>query len=163
LRAPVHMCASSLSTNLPERFIVRSTRGVQSVNFTIPTGNNVANASSATLVIPNWNGDDVSERPNFNTKVNTWITPRYGVDHHFATSFITVPVSALRQGTNTITVTYRGPEHGIEFSWPGPHMIVRFGGSVSNQPPSITQHPADQTVTVGQSATFTVDASGPRH
>ena len=50
--------------------------------------------------------------------------------------------------------------HGIEILWPGPGLIVRYGGSSSNVGPSITSHPSNQSVTVGGTATFNVGATG---
>lgn len=147
-------------TNMPERFWVRSGRTTKTVNFTIPSGDALSTARSATLVIPSWNGDDVSERSRVTTRVNSWTTPDYGSDHHFELDFINLPISALRQGVNDFTVIATTVEHGVEISWPGPHVIVRFGGVATNQPPSITLQPSDRNVLVGQLVVFNVAASG---
>ena len=46
--------------DMPERFWVRTGRGSKSTHFTI--GDNLANATSVNLIVPTWDGDDISER-----------------------------------------------------------------------------------------------------
>lgn len=148
------------TTNMPERAWVRSGRTTKTVNFTIPSGDNLANASSVTLVVPTWNGDDVSERPLSWMKVNSYTLPYFGQDHYYSLDFLTIPKTALVQGTNSFTIYSSTIEHGIELLWPGPMVVIRYGGNPVNLPPSITQQPLPQTVSVGQSATFSVQATG---
>lgn len=148
------------TTNMPERCWVRSGRTTKTVNFTIPPGDNLANATSATLVVPTWNGDDVSERPLSWMKVNATTLPDFGQDHYYSLDFLTISRTALVQGTNSFTIYASTVEHGIELLWPGPMVVVRYGGSPTNTPPAVTEHPANQTVPLGGSATFVVAATG---
>ncbi len=149
-------------TNVPERFWVRNGRTPRTVNFTIPAGDNLANATAATLVMSTWNGNDISENANTSIKVNSHTFADFGADHFWSFDAIAFPKTALRNGSNDIVVTANTAEHGIEGLWPGPVVIVRYstGGGGGNTGPEITQHPANQSVTVGETATFTVQATG---
>jgi len=147
-------------TDMPERFWMRSGRGLKSTHYTIPSSDNLANATSAKLIIPSWDGDDISERAYLTVKLNNLVLPPFGVDHYYSLDVLTFSKTALVQGTNTFSATSTTVEHGIEILWPGPTLVVRYSGNPSNSGPTITQHPADQTVTVGQTATFTVAAVG---
>jgi hypothetical protein len=146
--------------DMPERFWMRSGRGTKSTHFTIPSSDNLANATSAKLIIPTWDGDDISERPYLTVKLNNLVLPPFGVDHYYSLDVLTISKTALVQGTNTFSATSTTVEHGIEILWPGPTLVVRYSGSPSNSAPTITLQPVDQTVNTGQTATFTVGAVG---
>ncbi|MFN0158703.1 MAG: immunoglobulin domain-containing protein [Bacteroidota bacterium] len=148
-------------TNVPERFWVRNGRTPRTVNFTIPTGDNLANATAATLMMATWNGNDISENASTSIKVNSHTFADFGGDHFWSFDAIAFPKTALRSGSNDITITANTAEHGIEGLWPGPVVIVRYStGGGGNTGPEITQHPSNQSVTVGETATFTVQATG---
>ena len=67
------------TVNIPERFWVRSGRTTNTVNFTIPSSDNLGNATSAYLLINTWNGDDVSERALSLMKINNYVLPDFGL------------------------------------------------------------------------------------
>ena len=70
----------------------------------------------------------------------------------------------LKPGNNTITYSHRGG-FGEFIEKPGPMLVLHYkdgagGGSGGATAPTISQPPADQTVTAGETATFTVAANG---
>jgi hypothetical protein len=146
--------------DMPERFWVRAGAGrsPKSVHFNIT--DNIAHATSVKLVVSTMDADHVAERANYQMKVNNYILPYFGQDHWYSLDALTIPLNQVLQGTNTFTVASTTVHHGIEILWPGPALVVRFSGSPTNSPPSITQHPADQSANVGGTATFTVAATG---
>jgi hypothetical protein len=148
--------------DMPERFWVRagSGRSPKSVHFSIPSGDNLANATSVKFLVSTMDADHVAERANYSMKVNSYILPHYGQDHWYSLDALTIPKSAMVQGTNTFTVTCTTVHHGIEILWPGPALVIRFSGNPSSSSPTITVHPVDRTVTIGQTTTFTVGATG---
>jgi hypothetical protein len=147
-------------TDMPERFWVRQGRGVKSTHFTIPSSDNLANATSVKLIIPSWDGDDISERAFLTIKLNNLLLPPFGVDHYYSLDVLSISKTALVQGTNTFSATSTTVQHGVEILWPGPALVIRYSGNPVNSAPSITQQPVNQTVNVGQTATFTVAAVG---
>ena len=92
--------------------------------------------------------------------MNSTYLPDYGNDHFYKFDMVPLNVSALTTGTNTNTFNSESSHHGIEIMWPGPAIVVRYGSAPSGSAPSITQHPSDQTVAEGETATFSVGASG---
>ncbi len=147
-------------TDMPERFWVRQNRTTKSVHFNIPAGDVINNITSAKLIIPTWNSNDISEQALFNMKLNNYTFPFFGQDHYYSFDALTVLKTNLVSGSNTFTAFANTPEHGIEVLWPGPALVARFNGTPANNPPSITTHPVNQSVGVGQTATFSVAATG---
>jgi Secretion system C-terminal sorting domain/Bacterial Ig domain len=117
--------------NMPESFSVRGATPPAYCNFEIPETDTLANAVSATVFISSWNGIDGNAAPGethwtrFN---NTWDTPFYGADHYYSLDIIPVPPSALVSGVNTIEVGSESSTTGVEVHWPGPGLVVRYGG-----------------------------------
>jgi hypothetical protein len=148
--------------DMPERFWVRAGAGrsPKSTHFAIPSGDNLANATSVKFIVSTMDADHVAERANYSMKVNNYLLPYFGADHWYSLDALTIPKSAILQGTNTFTVASTTVHHGIEILWPGPVLVIRYSGSPSNSAPSITLHPVSQTVNIGQTATFTVGAVG---
>ncbi len=110
-----------------------------------------------------WNGIDGAREPSdYNyRKFNNWDDGAYGGNHAYSIDIRSLPVSQLSSGSN-VFIWYSSNilHHGIEILWPGPGLIVRYGGSSSNVGPSITSHPSNQSVIVGGTATFNVGANG---
>jgi hypothetical protein len=148
--------------DMPERFWVRAGAGrsPKSTHFTIPAGDNLANATSLKFIVSTMDADHVAERANYSMKVNSYILPYFGQDHWYSMDALTLPAGTLVQGTNTFTVASTTVHHGIEILWPGPALVVRYSGSPSNSAPSITLQPLNQSVNTGQTATFIVGAAG---
>ncbi|MCD4798729.1 MAG: immunoglobulin domain-containing protein, partial [Methanosarcinales archaeon] len=143
------------STGVPEEFWVRD-GNVKSSDVNIPDDLSSPD-TTALMKVASWNGNDGSE--DFYSKVNNWTVPKYGSNHFYSYDQITVPVSALKTGSNTFTIGSSTVHHGPEIMWPGPAILVRYGIGTS-QPPVITSQPSDQSVSVGQTATFVVEATG---
>jgi hypothetical protein len=147
----------------PERAWARGDLGEVRIHADIPGGDNVGNASEAVGFVRTWNGIDGAREPSdYNyRKFNNWDDSPYGGNHAFSFDIRSFPVSQLRSGSNEfIWYSSNILHHGIEILWPGPGLIVRYGGSSSNVGPTITTHPSNQSVTVGGTATFNVGATG---
>jgi hypothetical protein len=144
--------------DVPENFWVRAGQ-TKSSKVNIST---LSDAQSAIVLVRTWNGQDGQAEPGQNhfTRVNSTYLPNYGNDHFYKFDMVSLNVSALTTGTNTITFNSESSHHGIEIMWPGPAIVVRYGSAPSGSAPVITQQPANQTVAVDQTATFTVGASG---
>ena len=128
---------------------------IQNVNVS-----SIANISSATALIRTWHGLD-TEDPAHYVQFNNYTFPTFGESYFAKLDILSVPPSAPTSGENTFT--FYSPiigHHGIEILWPGPALVVRYSSGSGNVAPSITAQPASQTVTVGQTATFSVAASG---
>ncbi|MFH1674069.1 MAG: immunoglobulin domain-containing protein, partial [Pseudomonadota bacterium] len=141
---------------VPQKYWVRAGQ-IKYSKVNIPT---LSTATAAVMHVATWNGNDGSD--DFYNKINSWTAPKYGSNHFYSYDQITVPVSALKAGDNTITFSSSTSHHGIEIMWPGPAIFVRYGSAppVSGTAPAITQQPSNTTVSVGQTATFSVSATG---
>lgn len=147
----------------PERAWARGDIGEIRIHGDIPGGDNVANATEAVGFVRTWNGIDGAQEPtDYNyRKFNNWTDGAYGGNHAYSFNIRSLPVSELRSGSNEFTFYSSNIlHHGIEILWPGPGLIVRYGGGSPNVGPSITTHPSNQSVTVGGTATFNVGATG---
>jgi hypothetical protein len=146
-----------------ERAWARGDLGEVVIHVDIPSGDNISNASEVSGFVRTWNGIDGAQEPgDYNyRKFNGYTDYAYGANHAFSFDIRNYPVSELQSGSNAF-VFYSSNilHHGIEILWPGPGLIVRYGGSSSNVPPTITTHPANQLVTLGATATFSVIATG---
>ena len=139
---------------VPQKYWVRVDQ-LKTSKVNIPS---LSGATGALMQVNTWNGKE--NNAVFYNKVNSWTAPKYGNDHFFSHDQISVPVSALKTGDNIITYSSSTVHHGIEILWPGPAIAVRYGSAPPTSAPAITQHPTDQTVSVGQTATFSVSATG---
>ena len=147
----------------PERAWARGDLGEVRIHASIPGGDNVGNATEAVGFVRTWNGIDGAREPSdYNyRKFNNWDDGAYGGNHAYSFDKRTFPVSVLRSGSNEfIWYSSNILHHGIEILWPGPGLVVRYGGGSPNVGPTITSHPSNQSVTVGGTATFNVGATG---
>jgi hypothetical protein len=148
--------------NTPERAWARGDLPPVVITTAIPAGDNIATATAAAVHVRTWNGLDAAREPGEThyRRYNGFEDTDFGGDHYYSYDVRPMPVSSLIQGTNTFSFySQTVAHHGIEILWPGPGLMVRYT-SASNVPPSITQQPSNQTTTVGQTATFTVGATG---
>ncbi len=150
--------------NVPQDYWVKQYQESASSAFSIPAGDNLSNATGAIFIVRSWNGINggaTSPNTDMSIRVNDkWTAPSFGNDHYYSLDVLSIPSSALVNGTNQVTAYCNSFVHGVELPWPGPAVMVRYSAASANQPPTITQQPTDQTVGVGETATFTVSATG---
>ena len=115
--------------DVPERFWARD-------DGEISSGVNIATLTDATdalFLVRTWNGaDGGAPSPGPYTRVNGWYAPGYGADHYYSLDRISMSAGELSTGNNTIA--FYSPSvsvHGIEIMWPGPAVMVRYGGVVN--------------------------------
>ena len=152
-----------VSPTLPERAWARGDLPVVTSTVNIPSSDVVANATAVAYHNRTWNGIDIAREPGETDyrRFNDWTDAAYGGNHFYSYDLRTIPTAQLRQGNNTFSFYSQTTlHHGIEILWPGPALMVRYSGSPSNNPPSITAQPSGQTVAEGLTATFTVAATG---
>lgn len=147
--------------SVAENLNVRATRTTATFTYQLPVGDNPAQALGAQMHFRTWNGNNTgaTSGETHYIKLNTWTAPVIGVGDFYSYDIVNVPSSALRTGNNTITVFSNTVQHGIDVHWPGPAIIVRYS-TVPIVAPQISIQPLPQTVTIGQTATFTVTATG---
>jgi hypothetical protein len=103
---------------------------------TIPITDDLAEATAVQWHMRTWNGKDGGELdPNdyYYTKVNDWTAPTYGMTYFYSYDILNLPVSAIKNGSNTVQFFSTSMGHGIELLWPGPSLIVRYGVPLSVQ------------------------------
>ncbi len=147
--------------DVPERAWARG--DLDEVNLHYSVSDDVSQATEVVGMMRTWNGIDGAREPgDYNyRRFNGWTDGDYGGNHAYSFDIRTFPTGELLSGTNTITFFSSNIlHHGIEILWPGPGLIVRYGGSAGNYGPSISSHPANRSVAVGATATFSVSASG---
>jgi hypothetical protein len=140
--------------NVAENFWVRD-GAAKSSTVNVP---NLTDAQDAAVHVRTWNGRESGA--SYYTRVNDYYLPPYGMDHFYSYDLVPMPATELNVGNNTITFQSSTTHHGIEILWPGPAVVVRYGSAPSGSAPVITQHPANQTVDAGETATFSVGATG---
>ena len=114
----------------------------KSSNFTIPGGTNLADATTAALLVKTWNGDDEfgtspADAPynEYWTKLNGNTMPVLGIGHFYEFDTVLVSTSWLQTGQNTAEFHANSQtQHGIEVMWPGPAMAVRYVGAAYASP-----------------------------
>ncbi len=152
-----------VSSTLRERAWARGDLPVVTSTVTIPSSETIADATAAVYHNRTWNGIDTAREPGEThyRRFNGWTDGEYGDNHFYSYDVRTVPINQLKQGTNTFSFySQTTKHHGIEILWPGPALTVRYGSAPSSVPPSITAHPSNQTIGEGETATFTVAATG---
>jgi hypothetical protein len=145
----------------PERAWARGDLGEVNIHYDVT--DDPSQATEVVGMVRTWNGIDGAQEPSdYNYRqFNGWGDGEYGGNHAYSFNVRSYPTSSLQSGTNTITFFSSNiVHHGIEILWPGPGLIVRYGGSAGTVPASITSHPASKSVAVGGTATFSVGASG---
>lgn len=149
--------------SVPDRWTVRDGRTTSTTNFLIPAADSLRWALSASFVMRTWNGNNSGADPGetYYYRVNSYTVPtgQIGQSNFYALDIVPLPLSALVSGTNTFTAYSNTIHHGIDILYPGPAFIVRYS-KFPPQPPTIVQHPQPQTVADGETALFTVQASG---
>ncbi|MBK7260182.1 MAG: carbohydrate binding domain-containing protein [Ignavibacteriae bacterium] len=147
--------------DMPERAWARGDLDEVNVHYNVT--DDVSQATEVVGMVRTWNGIDGAQEPgDYNyRRFNGWTDGEYGGNHAYAFNIRSYPTGDLQSGTNSITFFSSNIlHHGIEILWPGPGLIVRYGGSAGNFGPSISSHPANRSVAVGATASFSVGASG---
>jgi len=116
--------------SLPTSFWVRDGHS-QSAEFTIPISDDLAAATSAQMMVSTWNGSDTG-RIDIN---GLWDVTSFGSSHHYSLDVFSLPVSALVQDVNTVTISATTIHHGMEVLWPGPMFFVRYGSVAASSSP----------------------------
>ncbi len=131
----------------------------KSNNFTIPSGTNLADATTAALLVRTWNGDDEfgtspADAPynEYWTKLNGNTLPTLGIGHYYEFDTVNVSSGWLQTGQNTVEFHSNSQtQHGIEVCWPGAAMTVRYTGAAYASPvaaaPSLVS-PADNAANI---------------
>jgi hypothetical protein len=115
--------------SLPTSFWVRAGQS-QTAEFTIPPGDDLTAATSARMLVATWNGRDTG-RIDIN---GLWQVSNFGASHFYLLDEFTLPVSALYQGVNEVTISASTVHHGMEVLWPGPMFFVRYGSGGTAEP-----------------------------
>ncbi|MBI5474214.1 MAG: T9SS type A sorting domain-containing protein [Ignavibacteriae bacterium] len=126
-------------SNVPENFWPRAGL-TKSCNFKIPVQDSTAVAQAARMMIATWNGNDTDGDEHW-YKVNEYQVPDYiGAGYQYKLNDISLPVSALKFGTNRFQVFASTTQHhGIEMLWPGPGFLVKYQNALPPPPaPSAT-------------------------
>ncbi len=117
--------------DVPEDFDVRAD-DVKHCHFDIPYGTDLSKATGAKLVISSWNSVSGGIRfdlgQDYNYSVNSWHAPVFGEDHFWSLDFLDIPWYELREGQNTYDMWSSSLSTEITTHWPGPMVIVRYGG-----------------------------------
>lgn len=122
-------------TDVPTEWQTRASN-LMTCHIPIPASDDLAEATAAQWHMRTWNGRDGGELdPNdyYYTRINDWTTPQYGVTYFYSYDILNIPLSAIVNGSNTISYFATSMGHGIELLWPGPSLIVRFGIPLSVQ------------------------------
>jgi hypothetical protein len=117
------------SRSVPEYFYLRANRSERSY-IDIPDGTDLSAATAARFVISTWNGICGGKQPsdNYFFRVNGWYAPEFGKSHFWSLDYLNIPASDLNVGTNTFEVFSESQSTGLYIHWPGPQIVVRFGG-----------------------------------
>lgn len=117
------------SYGIPSNFYVRAF-GELSSYFDISWDHNLDESVSRKLVLSTWNGISGGKQPSddYFFKVNGWRLPQLGENHFWLLDYIDIPRSSLNNGENTFTIYSESMSTGLTIHWPGPQLVVRYGG-----------------------------------
>jgi hypothetical protein len=107
---------------LPLRFGVRN-KQTKSCPIPIPADAELSRVIEAGLHLRTWHGFDGHHHP---FRLNDYSQPNTGKNHHHDYDIHLIPVTALRTGANTFTVSSDTEHHMLEVQWPGPALTVRY-------------------------------------
>ncbi len=119
------------SYDIPSNFYVRAF-GELSSHFDIPGGHDLDASVSRKLVISTWNGISGNMTPasgDYWYKVNGWRLPEFGANHFWSLDVIDIPRSELQNGQNSFDIYSESSSTGLFIHWPGPQLVVRYGGT----------------------------------
>ncbi len=117
------------SYDVPENFYVRN-YGYLSSSFNIPHGVDLGSATSARVVLSTWNGisGNIQAGADYYFRVNGWYAPEFGANHFYSLDYLDIPPSELNVGDNTFAIYSESISTGLWVHWPGPQVVVRYGG-----------------------------------
>lgn len=109
------------ATDVPRAFGVRIGRELA---CTLHVPELPARPARARLMLSSWSGAH-AERIRFN---DTQLPPKIGRVHDYAVDAIEVPPEAVRPGRNEFAIFSATTHHAAEVNWPGPVLLLEFGG-----------------------------------
>ncbi len=109
------------ASEVPEAFGVRVGKRKE---CKIPVNGPLENARAARLVLSTWSaahGDEIGLN-------GMKIAGPIGLVHNYSFDALSVPLRLLRAGDNVFSIFSNTTEHAIEVNWPGPVLLVEYGG-----------------------------------
>jgi len=115
------------SYDVPSNFYVRD-YGDRTSYFDV--SGDLSQATSAKVVLSTWNGISGNIQPggDYYFRVNGWYAPQFGADHFYSLDYLEISPSELNNGQNSFTIYSESNSTGLFVHWPGPQIVVRFGG-----------------------------------
>lgn len=110
------------AAEIPPRLGVRN-HATKACTIMLPPKEELAAIVEAGLHLRTWHGWDGHHQP---FKLNDWVQPNGGKNHHYDYDIHVIPPAALRPGENVFTVSSETEEHMLEVHWPGPALTVRY-------------------------------------
>jgi hypothetical protein len=110
------------SYDVPESFTTRIGQ-TKSCKIDIPDSDNLKQATEVLFHLRTWNGTVQLHEP---FKINDWAHQLEGISHNFDYDIIPVPLSAVKNGENSIIFFSKTEAHGVEVLWPGPALTIRY-------------------------------------
>lgn len=138
--------------NFPDQALWFDGEFPQLAELDIDLPSDLGDVDRAILLGNYWNTPDLSINQNepfpvFQGPEDFWDTSQRELD-----------VSQLRPGSNSLEWNYRPPGFGAMIEGPGPMIVIHR--EIPSGPPVIDESPVDAVVSTGESATFSVAASG---
>jgi hypothetical protein len=115
------------SYDVPSNFYVRD-YGDRTSHFDV--SGDLSQATSARVVLSTWNGisGNIQAGADYYFRVNGWYAPPFGANHFYSLDYLEIPPGELNNGQNSFTIYSESNSTGLFVHWPGPQIVVRFGG-----------------------------------
>jgi hypothetical protein len=126
-------------TFIPERAWARGDLAVVDVPVTIPSSDQLGDATGAVYYNRTWNGLDIVREPGEThyRRLNGWDDPGdYGGNHRYGFDVRSVPTNVLQSGQNLFSFYSQTVlHHGMEILFPGPGLSVEYTGAYASPAP----------------------------
>jgi hypothetical protein len=115
--------------DVPEDFDVRAYTSKRCY-FDIPYGTDLSKATGAKLVLSTWNSQSggITSGLSYYYRMNNWYAPAFGEDHFYSLDFLDISADDLHEGSNVFEMYSESNSTEITTHWPGPMVVVRYGG-----------------------------------